>query len=83
MSFLDLVVYLQCRADGNLGLCGWAIRKECPGDPPLPNPANINIVDSEFLENKLNLCLLHEFHHVLQSFRRETIYTDDDTTNES
>ncbi|XP_024367116.1 LRR receptor kinase BAK1 [Physcomitrium patens] len=33
-------------ADGNPSLCGWAIRKECPGDPPLPNPANINIIDS-------------------------------------
>nr|APU94860.1 leucine-rich repeat receptor-like protein kinase [Pohlia nutans] len=32
-------------ADGN-DLCGWAVRKECPGDPPLPNPADINIVDT-------------------------------------
>ncbi|XP_024372657.1 LRR receptor kinase BAK1 [Physcomitrium patens] len=31
--------------DGNPNLCGWAVRKECPGDPPLPNPANINVVD--------------------------------------
>lgn len=34
-------------ADGNPDLCGLAIRKECPGDPPLPNPANINIVDAD------------------------------------
>ncbi|KAG0618072.1 hypothetical protein M758_4G036400 [Ceratodon purpureus] len=34
------------QADGNPNLCGWAIRKECPGDPPLPNPANISLVDN-------------------------------------
>ncbi|XP_073388784.1 LRR receptor kinase BAK1 isoform X2 [Physcomitrium patens] len=32
--------------DGNVNLCGLAIRKECPGDPPLPNPANINNIDN-------------------------------------
>jgi somatic embryogenesis receptor kinase 1 len=31
-------------ADGN-NLCGWAVGKECPGDPPLPNPANLDMAN--------------------------------------
>lgn len=34
--------------DGNPGLCGWSIKKECPGDPPLPMTATLNATESKF-----------------------------------